>query len=115
MIINALRPPFEKIFNPKTLYRSTGVVLTELEPQLQQQDLFGEIEAISKQYRLYEYVDKISEKYGKHSVFLGSSFLAHKRGNHQDSRATAPERRHNLLKGETKRKRIAIPLIGDVR
>jgi DNA polymerase-4/DNA polymerase V len=115
MIINALRPPFEKIFNPKTLYRSTGVVLTELEPQLQQQDLFGEIEAISKQYRLYEYVDKISEKYGKHSVFLGSSFLAHKRGNHQDSRATAPERRYNLLKGETKRKRIAIPLIGDVR
>jgi hypothetical protein len=57
----------------------------------------------------------MSEKYGKHSVFLGSSFLAHQRGNHQDSRATLPKRQRNLLKGETKRQRIAIPLIGEVR
>jgi len=115
MIVGALREPFEKTFRPRTLYRSTGVVLTELVPELNQPDLFGEIEAITRLYKIYEYVDKMSEKFGKHSVFLGSSFLAHQRGNHQDSRATLPERRHDPLKGETKRKRIAIPLIGEVK
>lgn len=115
LIVRALREPFEKIFRPHVLYRSTGVVLTSLEPELNQSDLFGEIEATTKLYKVYEYLDKMSDKYGKHSVFLGSSFLAHQRGNHQDSRATLPGRRHELLKGETKRKRISIPLIGEVK
>ncbi len=115
MIVYALREPFEKIFRPRTLYRSTGVVLTDLEPELNQPDLFGEVEATTKLYKVYEYIDKMSEKYGKHAVYLGSSFLAQTRGNHKDSRATLPERRHNLLKGETNRKRIAIPLIGEVK
>ena len=114
MVVTALRKPFEKIYRPGTLYRSTGVVLTDLEPELNQPDLFGEIEATTKLYKVYEYMDKMSEKYGKHAVFLGSSFLAHTQGAHKNSRATQPERRHNLLKGETTRKRIAIPLIGEV-
>lgn len=114
MIIRALREPFEKTFSSRKLYRSTGVVFTDLEPELHQPDLFGEIEATMKLYKIYEYVDKMSDKYGKHTVFLGSSFLAHKQGNHQDSRAAIPKRRHDLLKGETIRKRIAIPMIGEV-
>jgi len=114
MIVHALREPFEKVFRARTLYRSTGVVLVHLEPELHQPDLFGEIEATTRLYKVYEYVDKMSEKYGKHAVFLGSSFIAHKRGNHQDTRATLPSRRKVALKGETKRKRIAIPLIGEV-
>lgn len=114
IVVRALREPFDKIFRPRTLYRSTGVVLTDLEPEMNQPDLFGESEATTRLYRLYEFADKMSAKYGKHAVFLGSSFLAHKKGNHGDSRATLPGRRHNLLKGETRRKRIAIPLIGDV-
>lgn len=114
LIIGALREPFEKTFRPGTPYRSTGAVLTELKPDFQQPDLFGEIEVSTRLYSVYEYVDKMSDKFGKHSVFLGSSFLAHKHGNHQDARAAIPDRRHQLLKGETKRKRINIPVIGVV-
>lgn len=115
MIVDALREPFEKVFRPRTLYRSTGVVLVHLEPELSQPDLFGEIEATAKLYKIYEFVDKMAEKFGKHSVFLGSSLLAHQRGNHQDGRAAQPQRRGIVLRGETKRKRIAIPLIGEVK
>jgi len=32
--------------------------------------------------RVYQAVDHMREKYGKHTVFLGSSFLAHKFGQH---------------------------------
>lgn len=114
VILQALREPFEKTFRPGTLYRSTGVVLTNLEPAQEQMDLFGEFEATTKVYKVYEYLDKMSDKYGKHAIFLGSSFLAHERGNHQDARAATPERYKDLLKGETKRKRIGIPVIGEV-
>ncbi|MBI2048325.1 MAG: hypothetical protein HYT30_00135 [Parcubacteria group bacterium] len=114
-IVHALREPFEKVFRSRTLYRATGVVLVHLEPELNQPDLFGEVEATAKLYKIYEYVDQMAAKYGKHSVFLGSSLLAQTRGNHQDARAAPPGRRHLILKGETKRKRIGIPLIGEVK
>lgn len=114
-IIEALREPFERTFSPKKIYRATGVVLINLEPARLQPDLFGETLALDRMYRLYEFTDAVSAKYGKHTIFLGSSFLAHKRGQHEGARGRAPERARNLLKGETKRKHLAIPIIGEVK
>jgi hypothetical protein len=60
--------------------------------------------------RLFESVDAIKAKYGKHTLFLGSSFLAHQHAQHGGARGVAPERQRVLFKGETKRKRLGIPM-----
>ena len=41
---------------------------------------------------LYESVDTLREKYGKHTVFLGASFLAHIHAQHESERGQVPER-----------------------
>jgi hypothetical protein len=43
-------------------------------------------------------------------LFLGSSFLAHKHAQHEGVRGAVPERKRVLFKGETERKRLAIPM-----
>lgn len=92
-IIKALRPIFLKIYQPRTKYRATGVVLLDLTKNLSlQPDLFGESLSIEKTTSLYQSIDKIAQKYGKHTLHLGSSHLAH-------------------IKGEIFRKRLAIPML----
>jgi hypothetical protein len=65
---------------------------------------------IERMERLFQCVDAIKTKYGKHTLFLGSSFLAHRHAQHEGARGAEPERRRVLFKGETKRKRLAIPM-----
>ena len=60
--------------------------------------------------RLFNCVDAIKAKYGKHTLFLGTSFLAHTHGQHAGSRGAVPERQRVLFRGETKRRRLAIPM-----
>src|SRR5262245_28801612 len=53
--------------------------------------------------------------FGKHTLFLGSSFLAQKVVQHAGTRNDAPERTRQLFKGETKRQRLGIPMfMGEV-
>ena len=65
---------------------------------------------------LHRYLAKLPvEKYGKHTVFLGASFLAHTHAQHNGDRGHLPERQHDLLPGETARRRLAIPMfMGEV-
>ena len=58
----------------------------------------------------FDCVDAIKTKYGKHTLFLGSSFLAHQHAQHEGARGAVPERQRELFKGESKRKRIGIPM-----
>ena len=81
-----------------------------------QLDLFGEVLRAERLSKVYQAVDRMREKYGKHAVFLGSSFLAQKFGQHLGERGDEPQRRRQLFRGETKRKRLAIPMfMGEVR
>ncbi len=81
-----------------------------------QLDLFGEVIRLQRLSNLYESVDTLREKYGKHTVFLGASFLAHTHAQHEGDRGHLPERQHALLPGETTRKRLGIPMfMGEVR
>ena len=58
---------------------------------------------------------KRSTKYGKHTLFLGASFLAHLEAQHDGERGHLPERTAQLLPGETARKRFGIPMfMGEV-
>jgi hypothetical protein len=71
---------------------------------------------IQKFSRIYQAVDHMREKFGKHTVFLGSSFLAHRFQQHLGERGDEPLRRRVLLKGETTRKRLDLPLfMGEVK
>ena len=49
--------------------------------------------------RLYQGVDRIKAKYGKHTLFLGSSFYAHRTAQHEGERGMLPERKQ-ICSGE---------------
>ena len=65
--------------------------------------------------QVYTAVDQINQKYGKYTVYLGSSFAAVTRARHAGERGDVPEWHTNLLKGETKRRRLGIPFMGEVK
>src|SRR3989344_8573414 len=110
-IVQVLEQAFHTIYDPRLLYRQTGVALFKLVPETNSQmDLFGASLAIERLSRLYTQLDDLSARYGKHTVFLGSSFAAHRFGQHIGERGDEAQRKKVLFKGETKRKRLNIPL-----
>ncbi len=115
-LLHVVSPAFDDLFAPATLYRATGVILCKLsEAYYGQLDLFGEVIRLQRLSNLYESVDTLREKYGKHTVFLGASFLAHTHAQHDGERGDLPERQQVLLPGETPRRRLGIPMfMGDV-
>ena len=115
-ILHAVTQAFEDLFSPSMAYRATGVMLSKLtEAYYGQLDLFGEAIRMQRLSNLYESVDTLREKYGKHTVFLGASFLAHQSAQHDSERGHLPERQRELLPGETTRKRLGIPMfLGEV-
>jgi DNA polymerase-4/DNA polymerase V len=115
-ILKAVMPVFENLFNASTTYRATGIILLKLsEAYYGQLDLFGEAIRLQRLSNLYESIDVLREKYGKHTVFLGASYLAHTHAQHDGERGHLPERQRELLPGETVRKRLGIPMfMGEV-
>jgi DNA polymerase-4/DNA polymerase V len=110
-ILKTIAPAFAHLFRAGEEYRATGVILLKLEEDIMVQlDLFGETLRAEKFSRVYQAVDHVREKYGKHTLFLGTSYLAHKFGHHLGDRGDEPQRKQQLFKGETKRKRLAIPM-----
>lgn len=111
-IVKAIEPAFLQLFNPQEEYRATGIVLTKLEEDtMVQLDLFGEVVRAEKLSKVYQAVDRLRDQFGKHTVFLGSSFLAQKFAQHLGVRGDEPQRRRQLFKGETKRQRLGIPML----
>ena len=115
-IIEMIKPAFERVFQCGTLYRSTGVVLFNLEDDSTAQlDLFGSALKTIRMKRLFQAVDNIRLKYGKHTIYLGSSHQANAFAQHLGERGDDPTRKNLLLKGETKRRRLGIPMfLGEV-
>jgi DNA polymerase-4/DNA polymerase V len=110
-VIRALTPLFDQMFSPSLLYRSTGVWLYRLTGETNRQlNLFDPPLEIEKYQRVYAAIDALRGRYGKHTVFLGSSLTAHQFSQHVGERGDAPARKGLLLKGETPRKRLGIPM-----
>jgi DNA polymerase-4/DNA polymerase V len=110
-IIHALEGMFSELFRSRHLYRATGVVLSKLTNEASAQlDLFGDHLGIEKMTRLFEHVDTLDQKFGKHTVFVGSSFDTHCRPQFVGERAERPWREEHLLPGETVRQHIALPV-----
>ena len=114
-IVGLIREQFSSVFRPGVLYRATGVTLSNLSHEkFVQLDLFGKAIVAKEVSKIYESVDSLSRKYGKHAVFLGSSFLAMRKSAHEGLRGESAPRRARLFKGETERKRVGMPFLGEV-
>lgn len=110
-MLKVARRAFDKIFKKNTLYRATGIVTCDLVPMVLQPDLFRETLRIEKMQRVYASTDAAAAKYGKHSLFLGSSWKAHNLETHLNERGDDPLRKSALFLGETKRQRLNIPML----
>jgi len=58
---------------------------------------------------LYEAVDSLRGKYGKHTLHLGASHPLEQRG--KGKRGTPTVREETCLYGETKRRHIGLPIL----
>jgi DNA polymerase-4/DNA polymerase V len=114
-IIKMIDKYFKEVFSDDRLFRATGIVLMDLTDNIcRQADLFNEVITAEKISKIFGSVDGMAKRYGKHTLFLGSSFEAIKTNQHVGDRQILAERKGNLFKGETYRKRLAIPFLGAV-
>lgn len=111
-IVGAVRQAFEGLFRPKTEYRATGVVLIGLAADgAMQASLFEPPFRVERTRRLYEAVDALAARYGKHAVHLAGSDAAHRTPQHVRDRGDIPLRKLGRLRGEDKRKHLRVPLL----
>ncbi len=113
-MIKTINKYFSSVFSPHRLFRASGLVLMDLTPNNSRQaDLFNEVLMAEKISKIFASVDGIAKRYGKHTLFLGSSFKAMNQAQHTGDRQIQTERKQDLFKGETARKRLAIPFLGN--
>ncbi len=116
-MMETMRKIFAQIFKNQ-LYRATGIVLQNLQPNANLQlSLFDPPVRLEKLTRLYQTVDNIAAKLGKHKIHLGASFLANHDPAHAPSanrpnpRGDIPLRKLNRVTGETSRKHLPLPML----
>jgi DNA polymerase-4 len=111
-LFSALREGFNYVFNPRELYRQTGVVLAGLVSEDNiQHTLFDDITKIEKLKKIYSAVDRLSGRFGKHTVQHAASLPTKLQAQHEGDRGDVPQRKITLLKGESKRQRLGLPML----
>ena len=107
-IVNQL---FEKIFKEKVLCRLTGIVLSKIEAdKTVQYSLFDDVPKLQSYLAINRVIDGVNELYGKHKLHLGTSLWLAGHKQHISERGDLPERKMDLMKGETFRQRLGIPV-----
>src|SRR3989339_46971 len=110
-ILREVKKIFTKIYKKNILYRATGIVTCDLTPMVLQPDLFKETVRLERMQKVYASTDAAAAKYGKHSLYLGTSWKAHNLETHSNERGDDPSRKNSLFLGETKRRRLNIPML----
>jgi DNA polymerase IV len=110
-ILNEIRKNFDNVYRPGSIYRATGITMSELgDTNIVQTDLFGLFKKNEGWNKVYDAVDSIDERYGTKSVILGSSLGAHK---HYDINQKVVEKKYNPITGT--KKRLRLPYMGEVK
>jgi len=105
-----IRELFDQCYSAQDIYRATGVILYDLEPDDQvQYSLFDNPPQAEKIRDLYNAADELGKKFGKHTLHLGGSHLIDKLG--KGRRGTPTVREQTRLKGETRRRHLGLPLL----
>ncbi|HEX8833417.1 MAG TPA: DNA polymerase IV [Abditibacteriaceae bacterium] len=111
-MIGLLRKGFNEIFDTRSGYRSTAVILSHLMPAGNvQPNLFEEPLRIERVTRIYTALDHLTRRYGKHTVSLSVCLPAKLQAQHEGARGDVPWRKTALLKGENFRQRLGLPLL----
>jgi DNA polymerase-4/DNA polymerase V len=111
-LFGPLREGFEQLYRAGALYRQTGVVLCGLREERDlQYTLFDDTTKIEKMAKIYESVDRISRKFGKHTIQHAASLPTKLQAQHEGARGDIPVRRAILFKGENKRQRLRLPML----
>ena len=107
---DVVRDLFNACYHPCGLYRATGVILLDLVADSNlQYTLFDNSVQAEKIKDLYGVADELGQKFGKHTVHLGSSHLIEKLG--KGRRGLPTIREQTQLHGETRRRHLALPLL----
>lgn len=112
-IMKVIRDNFDRVYRPGVRYRATGIWLSELtHTRVETMDLFGGTPLTAKIEKIHEAIDELDSRFGKHTVYLGSSFKAMNEAAHEGDRGDDSERRKKLFKGENARQHIGLPIMG---
>lgn len=110
-ILPLIRHQFYHLFHPFAHYRATGIILSNLVPLTNTQlDLFSSPHKITATHQLYQAIDSLNHKYGKHTICHATS-LTYNHPQHHNSRTQQPFRQQIKLKGESKLRHLRLPLI----
>lgn len=105
-----LRELFDALYSPKVLYRATGVILLEMAHDTNiQYSLFESPMRVEKIRDLYEAMDGLSGKYGKHALHLGASHPLEQLG--KGKRGSPTVREETRFFGETQRRHLGLPIL----
>lgn len=109
-ISNVIHELFDACYCPQDVYRATGVVLLDLETDADTQyTLFDDPVQAEKIKAIYGVADELGQKFGKHTVHLGSSHLIDILG--KGRRGTPTFREQTRMMGETNRRHLGLPLL----
>ena len=111
-MLEILEKGFKSIYLPNTPHRQTGVVLAGLVSENKVQlTLFDDTARIEKMSKIYNTVDTLSKKFGKHTVRHASSLPTKLQAQHEGERGDVPERKNNMFRGENMRQRLGLPVL----
>lgn len=106
---------FDMVFDGGISYRATGVILTGIVPEgTDSRTLFDDPVKIKGIADISKAIDAINSNYGKYAVHIAATNPA-LTGRRAHPRNTIASRKCELLKGETFRKRLRIPMLKGVR
>lgn len=109
-LMETLRKLFDEIFVQGLQYRATGVVLAELtDSPAFQLGLFENPLRATSVRRVFDAVDQVNHKYGKHTVFIANGLYVGSQ--HRGNRGRISRRKTDLLRGENFRQHLKIPLL----
>ncbi len=111
-LFGPLKEGFNRVCRPDVLYRQTGVVLGGLTSEEGfQYTLFDDPARIENMARIYDAIDRLSEKFGKYTVHHAASLPTKLQALHEGERGDIPGRVRDLFRGENKRQRLGLPVV----
>ena len=109
-VLKFIEQRFDEVYAEGILYRASGITLRSfVADQALMPDLFGELKSLETKSRSFGAIDTLNKRYGKQTVFLGSSLQAttHSEG--------SSKRDAYFLGPDIKRKTLSMPYLGIAR
>jgi len=109
-LMGTFKQLFDQVYKSGLMYRATGIVLAELtdSPSFQL-GLFEDPVRAMHVRDVFTAVDEANRRFGKHTVFIADGLNLGTQ--HSGDRGRVARRKTDLLRGETPRQRLKIPLL----